>query len=249
MSTRWYCCGDWITLIQHSKYHGYWCTGSLCRQDISNHDIDYVEYVGPCLMWRSISNICVMSMWRSDIKSEYNICFVPYKNFARKGLSPTSTISIFYSILFHLWYSYNTPSAFPFFLKQNSWGFAFYIVTLKNKTKIAMILTFSSLVAVQVVSKPMSGATSDDKVGIMTTRSFHGTVLSSISKDYMNWFLIPWIGLVAYIFCFGVSWLWIIEVSHWESLACNHWGNIVIKGRTSEVCQIKLWYIKRIPGN
>ena len=29
--------------IQHSKYHGCWCPGSLRRQGISNHDIYYVE--------------------------------------------------------------------------------------------------------------------------------------------------------------------------------------------------------------
>ena len=32
-----------INSVQHSKYHGCWCPGSLRRQDISTHDIDYVE--------------------------------------------------------------------------------------------------------------------------------------------------------------------------------------------------------------
>ena len=37
-------CGNWINSVQHSKYHGCWCPGSLRRQDISTHDIDYVEW-------------------------------------------------------------------------------------------------------------------------------------------------------------------------------------------------------------
>ena len=52
---------------------------------------------------------------------------------------------------------------------------------------------------------------------------------SSTSNSYMNGFLIPWIGPVAYIFYLGVTWLWIIEVSHTKSLACNRWGSRIIK--------------------
>ena len=33
------------------------------RQDISSHDIDYVEYVGPGLTWGRIWSTCVISMW------------------------------------------------------------------------------------------------------------------------------------------------------------------------------------------
>ena len=33
-------CGHRINPVQHSKYHGCWCPGSLRRQDISTHDID-----------------------------------------------------------------------------------------------------------------------------------------------------------------------------------------------------------------
>ena len=36
-------CGDRIIPVQHSQYHGLWCPGSLRRQDIGTHDIDYVE--------------------------------------------------------------------------------------------------------------------------------------------------------------------------------------------------------------
>ena len=36
-------CGDRIIPVQHSQYRGCWCPGSLCRQDISTHDIDCVE--------------------------------------------------------------------------------------------------------------------------------------------------------------------------------------------------------------
>ena len=36
-------CGDQIISVQPSQYHGYWYPASLRRQDISTHDIDYVE--------------------------------------------------------------------------------------------------------------------------------------------------------------------------------------------------------------
>ena len=35
--------GNLINLVQTSQYHGCWCPGSLCCQDISTHDIDYIE--------------------------------------------------------------------------------------------------------------------------------------------------------------------------------------------------------------
>ena len=59
--------------------------GSLRRQDISSHDIDYIEYVGPSLIWGKILSTCVKSMWRNDIKCKYMFMF-PQKNLARKGL-------------------------------------------------------------------------------------------------------------------------------------------------------------------
>ena len=58
------------------------CT--LRRQDISSHDIDYVEYVGPSLTWGRILSTCVKSMWRNDIKCKYMSMF-PLQNLARKG--------------------------------------------------------------------------------------------------------------------------------------------------------------------
>ena len=78
-------CGDRVNSVQHSKYHGYWCPGSLRRQDISTHDIDYVELVRFCLTWARISTTCVMSMWRNGIKHKYIFLF-PLKNLACKGL-------------------------------------------------------------------------------------------------------------------------------------------------------------------
>ena len=36
-------CAISVLRNQQSKYHGCWCTGSLCHQDISTLDIDYVE--------------------------------------------------------------------------------------------------------------------------------------------------------------------------------------------------------------
>ena len=54
-------------------------TGSLHRRDISSHDIDYVEYVGPGLTWRRILSTCFISMWSNDIKCKYMFMF-PLKN-------------------------------------------------------------------------------------------------------------------------------------------------------------------------
>ena len=59
--------GDRINQVQHSKYYGCWCPGSLRRQVISIHDIDYVEPVGICLTWGRISTMCIVSMWNNDI--------------------------------------------------------------------------------------------------------------------------------------------------------------------------------------
>ena len=36
-------CGDRVNSVKLGQYHGFWCPGSLRRQDISSHDIDYVE--------------------------------------------------------------------------------------------------------------------------------------------------------------------------------------------------------------
>ena len=69
-----------------TRYHGCWCPGSLCCQDISSHDIGYVEYVGPGLTWGRILSTCVISIWSYDIKCKYMFMF-PLKNLARKGLT------------------------------------------------------------------------------------------------------------------------------------------------------------------
>ena len=39
------------------------------------HDIDYVEKLGPCLLWRRISITCPMTMVRSDKKSQHTFMF------------------------------------------------------------------------------------------------------------------------------------------------------------------------------
>ena len=74
-----------LSQFQLGQYHGCWCPGSLRRQDISSHDIDYVEYVGPCLTWIRISSTWVISMLRNDIKCKY--LFMSALNLARKGLT------------------------------------------------------------------------------------------------------------------------------------------------------------------
>ena len=68
------------------QYHGCWCPGSLCHQDISSHDIGYVEYVGPGLTWGRILSTCIISIWSYDIQCKYMFMF-PLKNLACKGLT------------------------------------------------------------------------------------------------------------------------------------------------------------------
>ena len=55
-------------------------------QDISSHDIGYVEYVDPGLTWGRILSTCVISIWSNDVKHKYMFMF-PLKTLARKGLS------------------------------------------------------------------------------------------------------------------------------------------------------------------
>ena len=78
-------CGDRVNSVYLGQYHGCWCPGSLRRQDINSHDIDYIEYVGPSRIRGSILSTCVKSMWSNDIKCKYMFMF-PLNNLARKGL-------------------------------------------------------------------------------------------------------------------------------------------------------------------
>ena len=78
-------CGDQVISVKLGQYHGCWCSGSLRRQDISSHDTDYIEYLGPYLTWGRILRTCVISMWRNDIECKYMSMFT-LKNLARKGL-------------------------------------------------------------------------------------------------------------------------------------------------------------------
>ena len=77
--------GTEFSRFQLGRYHGCWCPGSLRHQDISSHNIDYVEYAGPCLTWGRISTTCVISMCRNDIKCKYLFMF-PWQSLPRKGL-------------------------------------------------------------------------------------------------------------------------------------------------------------------
>ena len=72
--------------VRGPSYHGLTRSISLRRQNISSHDIDYVEYVGSCLTWGRILSTCVISMWSNDIKCKYMFMF-PLKKLARKGLT------------------------------------------------------------------------------------------------------------------------------------------------------------------
>ena len=57
--------------VRGPSYLGLTRSVSLRRQDISSHDIDYIEYVGRYLIWGRILSTCVISMWRNDIKYKY----------------------------------------------------------------------------------------------------------------------------------------------------------------------------------
>ena len=75
-----------VISVYLDQYHSCWCPGSLRRQDISNHDIDYKEYLGPCLTLGRNSITCVMSIWDNGIRYRY-MYMIPLKNLARKGLN------------------------------------------------------------------------------------------------------------------------------------------------------------------
>ena len=68
-------CGDQLISVYLGQYHGYWCPCSLRRQDISSHDIDYIEYLGPSPGWGRILSTCVILMWRNDTKCKYMFMF------------------------------------------------------------------------------------------------------------------------------------------------------------------------------
>ena len=77
--------GERVISVYLGQYHGCWYPGSLGRQDISSHDIDYMKYLGPSLAWGRILSTCFISMWRNDTKCKYMFMFL-LKNLARKGL-------------------------------------------------------------------------------------------------------------------------------------------------------------------
>ena len=78
--------GDRIILVQHIQYHRCWCPGSLRRQHISTHDIEYIEHVSSCFLyvWGRISTTFVMSIRRNYINCRYIVMF-PMKHLARRG--------------------------------------------------------------------------------------------------------------------------------------------------------------------
>ena len=54
------------------------------HQDISSHDINFVEYVGPGFTRGKISSTYVISMWSNDTKCKYMFMF-PLQNLAVKS--------------------------------------------------------------------------------------------------------------------------------------------------------------------
>ena len=90
---------DWTMLILNVRGPSFLClTRSiswllmpwlLTSRDISNHDIDYVEYVSLGLTWGRILSTCAVSVWSYDIKCKYMFMF-PLQNVACKGLTVKS---------------------------------------------------------------------------------------------------------------------------------------------------------------
>ena len=68
-----------------SQYHSCWCPGFLRRQDINNHNIDYVKLASPGLKRGRISTTSDISMSRHDIKCKCIFMF-PLKNLAHEEL-------------------------------------------------------------------------------------------------------------------------------------------------------------------
>ena len=66
-------CGNRLNSVQHRQYNGCWCLGSAWRTDISNHNIDYVEYMSSCLTWGRIQ-LPVSCQCGGMIQNE-NVCF------------------------------------------------------------------------------------------------------------------------------------------------------------------------------
>ena len=71
-----------IHSVQLSQYPGRWYCDSLRRMDITTHGINYIGYVGSCLIWGRISITCVISMRRNDIKCKY-MFFFPLKKYVK----------------------------------------------------------------------------------------------------------------------------------------------------------------------
>ena len=80
-------CGDRVTSVYLGQYHDCWCPGSSSRQDISSHDIHYIEYVGPYLTWGRILSTCVISRWSNDTRWRKYMFMFPLKNLAHKELT------------------------------------------------------------------------------------------------------------------------------------------------------------------
>ena len=55
------------------QYHGCWCSGSLCRQDINSHEIEYAGYRGPPLPEGMISTVCIISVSRENANTHMYI--------------------------------------------------------------------------------------------------------------------------------------------------------------------------------
>ena len=62
------------------------------HQVSSSHDIDYEEYVSPCLTLARTSTTFVVSMWSNVTKCIYIYIYVPSEKLAHKGLTTSFVV-------------------------------------------------------------------------------------------------------------------------------------------------------------
>ena len=69
-------CWNWNILWYQGQYHGCWCLGSLRRQVITNHAIDYASWIGPCFHKRGFQLHVPSQCWKMVVIF-IQICFHP----------------------------------------------------------------------------------------------------------------------------------------------------------------------------
>ena len=57
-----------------SQHYGCWCLGSLCHHGICCQSIDYVEWMGACILRVTTFTACTMLILRNEGTCKYNLC-------------------------------------------------------------------------------------------------------------------------------------------------------------------------------